>query len=168
MSATDTYMPVSPPPPVDITTYSRSMHQHTKRQMEAASRSSHRHSGGRSSQRGGVPAMPNGVSSSSTSSTSPDRIHDYHDWENHEMGSELKHVHAIHRREIKSFKKVNWWRIQRQAVFYTYDQRGKWLTFPNLPSLGEPRSPCSRHGRWLPRTTWCGSLKATITMVVAT
>ncbi|KAF6802358.1 hypothetical protein CMUS01_15379, partial [Colletotrichum musicola] len=32
-------IPVSPPPPSDLSTYMRSMHQHTKRQMEAANRS---------------------------------------------------------------------------------------------------------------------------------
>ncbi|KAK6219875.1 hypothetical protein QIS74_05377 [Colletotrichum tabaci] len=42
-------IPVSPPPPSDISTYMRSMHQHTKRQMEAANRSSSRRSGGRTS-----------------------------------------------------------------------------------------------------------------------
>ncbi|KAK4157619.1 hypothetical protein C8A00DRAFT_40045 [Chaetomidium leptoderma] len=28
-------MPISPPPPSDLGTYARSMHQHTKRQMES-------------------------------------------------------------------------------------------------------------------------------------
>ncbi|KAK1453874.1 hypothetical protein CMEL01_05533 [Colletotrichum melonis] len=42
-------IPVSPPPPSDLSTYMRSMHQHTKRQMEAANRSSTRRSGGRTS-----------------------------------------------------------------------------------------------------------------------
>ncbi|TDZ12995.1 hypothetical protein C8034_v004934 [Colletotrichum sidae] len=42
-------IPVSPPPPSDLSTYMRSMHQHTKRQMEAANRSSSRRSGGRTS-----------------------------------------------------------------------------------------------------------------------
>jgi len=37
------------------------MHQHTKRQMEAASRASHRRSGNNPN---GTSAMPNGVSSS--------------------------------------------------------------------------------------------------------
>ncbi|KAK4043461.1 hypothetical protein C8A01DRAFT_32387 [Parachaetomium inaequale] len=30
-------MPLSPPPPPDLGTYARSMHQHTKRQMESIS-----------------------------------------------------------------------------------------------------------------------------------
>ncbi|KAK1688095.1 hypothetical protein CORC01_09311 [Colletotrichum orchidophilum] len=42
-------IPISPPPPSDLSTYMRSMHQHTKRQMEAANRSSTRRSGGRTS-----------------------------------------------------------------------------------------------------------------------
>ncbi|KAK8017442.1 hypothetical protein PG993_013768 [Apiospora rasikravindrae] len=67
----------SPPPPQDISSYSRFMHQHTKRQMEAASRSSHRRSG-RSSHNSHVPAMPNGVSSSNDEASSPNSI-EYHD-----------------------------------------------------------------------------------------
>lgn len=65
-SARDSYsMSMSPSPPSDIGTYSRSMHQHTKRQMEAASsrRSSGSSSGSPSSS--GPSAMPNGVSSRS-------------------------------------------------------------------------------------------------------
>ncbi|KAI3401000.1 hypothetical protein diail_705 [Diaporthe ilicicola] len=67
----------SPPPPTDIGSYSRTMLQHTKRQMEAFSGASDRRSrstGSRSSgQRGvGTPALPNGVSQSSTS---PDEYH---------------------------------------------------------------------------------------------
>ena len=54
-------MPASPPPPADLPTYSRSMHQHTKKQMEAASRSPHRRSGN-NSHTTAVPSMPNGVS----------------------------------------------------------------------------------------------------------
>ena len=70
-SARDSYsMSMSPSPPSDIGTYSRSMHQHTKRQMEAASsrRSSGSSSGGGSSSspsNSGPSAMPNGVSSRS-------------------------------------------------------------------------------------------------------
>ncbi|AEO56265.1 hypothetical protein MYCTH_2300995 [Thermothelomyces thermophilus ATCC 42464] len=34
-----TSMPLSPPPPSDLGSYSRFMHQHTKRQMESISQS---------------------------------------------------------------------------------------------------------------------------------
>ncbi|KAK0609249.1 hypothetical protein B0T17DRAFT_619492 [Bombardia bombarda] len=53
----------SPPPPVDLGTYSRSMHQHTKRQMELVSTSSRRSQGGSSQQqsRDTTSAIPNGV-----------------------------------------------------------------------------------------------------------
>ncbi|KAK0652126.1 hypothetical protein B0T16DRAFT_95398 [Cercophora newfieldiana] len=70
MSATrDSFaMPFSPPPPVDLGTYSRSMLQHTKRQMEAASTTGQQSSSPRSSQGsqagGGPPPLPNGVASS--------------------------------------------------------------------------------------------------------
>ncbi|KAK8135449.1 hypothetical protein PG984_003389 [Apiospora sp. TS-2023a] len=81
MSSSDSYGSMSmasssPSPPQDISSYSRFMHQHTKRQMEAASRSSHRR-GGRSSQNSSTPAMPNGVSSS-TDGSSPNSV-EYHD-----------------------------------------------------------------------------------------
>lgn len=66
-------MPVSPPPPVDLPTYSRSMYQHTKRLMEAGSSSSHRRAP--RTNHSAVPGMPNGASSSS-SSASPNA--DYH------------------------------------------------------------------------------------------
>lgn len=54
----------SPPPPANIGTYARSMHQHTKRQMEAMSRATERRS--RSHNHHGTPSMPNGVNSSSS------------------------------------------------------------------------------------------------------
>ncbi|CRK39023.1 hypothetical protein BN1708_016704 [Verticillium longisporum] len=38
-------IPTPPPPPASLNVYQRSMHQHTKRQMELANRSSHRRSG---------------------------------------------------------------------------------------------------------------------------
>ena len=38
-------IPVSPPPPSDMNTYQRFMHDHTRRQMDAANRSCHRRSG---------------------------------------------------------------------------------------------------------------------------
>ncbi len=47
--------PFSRTPPPDLGTYSRSMHQHTKKQMEAASRSERRRS---SLLANGVPARP--------------------------------------------------------------------------------------------------------------
>ncbi|POS78958.1 hypothetical protein DHEL01_v202645 [Diaporthe helianthi] len=67
----------SPPTPTDLGSYSRTMLQHTKRQMEAFSGNSERRSrvnGSRSSGQHGVgtPAMPNGVHQASSS---PD---DYH------------------------------------------------------------------------------------------
>ncbi|KAI1437486.1 hypothetical protein GGR50DRAFT_692264 [Xylaria sp. CBS 124048] len=52
-------------PPVDLASYSRSMHSHTKRQMEAAMVSSSRYTP-RSSQQPLVSAMRHGSSSSST------------------------------------------------------------------------------------------------------
>ncbi|KAJ9151593.1 hypothetical protein NKR19_g4839 [Coniochaeta hoffmannii] len=64
---------MSPSPPTDIGSYSRFMHQHTKRQMDAANRSSQRRSNHHTSNRsvnGATPSMPNGVSS--RSSRSPD------------------------------------------------------------------------------------------------
>ena len=57
-----TAMPVSPPPPTDLPTYARSMHQHTKQQMEAASRTPHHRSG--SNYTTATSSMPNSTSSS--------------------------------------------------------------------------------------------------------
>ncbi|KAH8663970.1 hypothetical protein BX600DRAFT_463361 [Xylariales sp. PMI_506] len=65
----------SPPPPVDLPTYAKSMHQHTKRQMEAASRSTHRRGNHQSHSQ--MPGLPNGISSTS-SSQSPNGV-EYHD-----------------------------------------------------------------------------------------
>ncbi|KAH6686267.1 hypothetical protein F5X68DRAFT_208649 [Plectosphaerella plurivora] len=56
-------IPVSPPPPSDINSYQRFMHQHTKKQMEAAGRSSHRRSNGH---RGSI------ASTTTNGTTSPD------------------------------------------------------------------------------------------------
>ena len=62
---------MSASPPSDLGSYSRFMHQHTKRQMDAARGSSNRRSNHhQSTQSGGTPSMPNGVSS--RSSRSPD------------------------------------------------------------------------------------------------
>jgi len=88
-STQDSYsigMSTSPPPPVDIGAYARSMHQHTKRQMEAANQSSLRRSQSDSSQHNGgaaaaesngTSAMPNGVSSSVSSSQRGNNSGDY-------------------------------------------------------------------------------------------
>lgn len=57
-------IPVSPPPPSDINSYQRFMHQHTKKQMEAAGRSTHRRSG----HRGSI------ASTTTNGSTSPDSL----------------------------------------------------------------------------------------------
>lgn len=57
----------SPPPPIDLSSYMRSMHQHTKRQVEVASQSSHWRAEG--SQPVMAP-MPNGYSSEMSSSDS--------------------------------------------------------------------------------------------------
>lgn len=57
-------------PPTDLPTYSRFMHQHTKRQMESATRSSGRRSPRNANPRDdGTSSLPNGVSSSSRSPT---------------------------------------------------------------------------------------------------
>ncbi|KAK1775254.1 hypothetical protein QBC45DRAFT_11540 [Copromyces sp. CBS 386.78] len=61
---------MSPPPPFDLGSYSRSMHQHTKRQMEASQtnlpRSSgsptNSHNSNSQSQSNATPSLPNGVS----------------------------------------------------------------------------------------------------------
>ncbi|CAJ2507291.1 Uu.00g084770.m01.CDS01 [Anthostomella pinea] len=65
-------------PPSDLLSYSKTMHMHTKRQMEAANMSNTRRS---RSSRSAVPSMPNGSSSisSSSSSRSDDGAHEYHD-----------------------------------------------------------------------------------------
>jgi hypothetical protein len=69
---------MSPSAPTDIGSYSRFMHQHTKRQMDAATggrssqpsqRRSNHHNSSRSGS-AGTPSMPNGVSS--RGSRSPD------------------------------------------------------------------------------------------------
>lgn len=72
---------VSSSPPSDLGSYSRIMHQHTKRQMEAARgtssrRSNHHHSQSQSSENGGTSSMLNGVPSSSRSNSPDD--HGYH------------------------------------------------------------------------------------------
>ncbi|KAI0801711.1 hypothetical protein GGR55DRAFT_667658 [Xylaria sp. FL0064] len=80
MSSRGTYtisMPANMSPPHDLKSYSRSMHSHTKRQMEAANMSSSRRS--THSQNSPVPSMPNGTStSSSTSSRTLNASHEYH------------------------------------------------------------------------------------------
>ncbi|KXJ93055.1 hypothetical protein Micbo1qcDRAFT_160971 [Microdochium bolleyi] len=75
MPSRENFIPISASPPTDISSYARFMHQHTKRQMEAASRSSHRRSGNMSP--GGTPSMSNGTSS--TSPASLNGVHEYHD-----------------------------------------------------------------------------------------
>ncbi|KAK4458374.1 hypothetical protein QBC42DRAFT_156373, partial [Cladorrhinum samala] len=57
----------SPPPPVDLGTYSRSMHQHTKRQMESINQSLRQGSdaptnGPQRSSSSATSSLPNGVS----------------------------------------------------------------------------------------------------------
>ncbi|KAI0146331.1 hypothetical protein GGR57DRAFT_478865 [Xylariaceae sp. FL1272] len=72
-------MPSNMSPPSDLASYSRVMHLHTKRQMEAANMSSRRHE--RSSD-APVPSMPNGNSGNSSTSPSSSRgsrdSHEYH------------------------------------------------------------------------------------------
>jgi hypothetical protein len=60
-------MPLSPPPPPDLGTYARSMHQHTKRQMESISSQSPPRSSqtGQSSPTG----LPGGVSNRNRNSS---------------------------------------------------------------------------------------------------
>ncbi|KAI3323174.1 hypothetical protein HD806DRAFT_498292 [Xylariaceae sp. AK1471] len=85
MSPRSTYtisMPANMSPPNDLTSYSRSMHMHTKRQMEAANMSSSRRSG--HSQHSPMSTMSNGTSLSSSSSNSSSRAmngshHEYHE-----------------------------------------------------------------------------------------
>ncbi|KAI1776163.1 hypothetical protein F4818DRAFT_413262 [Hypoxylon cercidicola] len=77
MSSRSSYtnsMPSSLPPPVDLASYARSMHQHTKRQMEAANMPTSRRNG--RTTRSHAPSLPNGTSSSS-SPRSPEV--EYHD-----------------------------------------------------------------------------------------
>ncbi|KAI1468529.1 uncharacterized protein F4812DRAFT_458960 [Daldinia caldariorum] len=62
-------MPSSIPSPVDLASYARSMHLHTKRQMEAANMPTSRRSN--RSSRTHVPGLPNGTSGTS-SSRNPD------------------------------------------------------------------------------------------------
>ncbi|KAI1490422.1 hypothetical protein F5X96DRAFT_669693 [Biscogniauxia mediterranea] len=70
-------MPSSLPPPIDLASYSRSMHLHTKRQMEAANMTTPTRRGGRTTSANSIPSLPNGPSStSSTSSRSPNAVHD--------------------------------------------------------------------------------------------
>ncbi|KAK4203881.1 hypothetical protein QBC40DRAFT_13099 [Triangularia verruculosa] len=61
---------MSPPPPSDLGSYARSMHQHTKRQMDSisqASTSPERGSPSQSNDRSsGTNSMPNGVSNRRT------------------------------------------------------------------------------------------------------
>ncbi|KAI1214992.1 uncharacterized protein F4807DRAFT_16671 [Annulohypoxylon truncatum] len=79
MSSRSSYnmsMPASLPPPVDLLSYARSMHQHTKRQMEAANMPTSRRS--IRSPRSHVTSLPNGTSGSSSSSRSPGEV-EYHD-----------------------------------------------------------------------------------------
>ncbi|KAK3988604.1 hypothetical protein QBC44DRAFT_98792 [Cladorrhinum sp. PSN332] len=56
----------SPPPPVDLGAYARSMHQHTKRQMESINQSTRQNSGastnGDCSYSSTTSSVPNGVS----------------------------------------------------------------------------------------------------------
>ncbi|KAI1736211.1 hypothetical protein F4680DRAFT_432948 [Xylaria scruposa] len=72
-------MPTTMSPPVDLASYSRIMHSHTKRQMEAAniSASSRRR---QRSQSPPVSSMPNGTSSSShpSSARGVNGTHEYH------------------------------------------------------------------------------------------
>ncbi|KAL6849788.1 hypothetical protein ACO1O0_009333 [Amphichorda felina] len=68
----DTYtinIPSSPPPPTDLSSYSRFMHDHTKRQMEAQGAFSEHKSS--SSARKGIASG----SSSMTNGTSPSDFH---------------------------------------------------------------------------------------------
>ncbi|KAI0408114.1 hypothetical protein F4802DRAFT_550544 [Xylaria palmicola] len=75
-------MPSNMSPPHDLASYSRSMHSHTKRQMEAANMSSTRRgsggSGGNHSQTSPVSSMPNGTTANPQSSTRMNGSHEYH------------------------------------------------------------------------------------------
>ncbi|KAK0739606.1 hypothetical protein B0T21DRAFT_285919 [Apiosordaria backusii] len=59
-------LPISPPPPSDLGSYARSMHQHTKRQMDSISQASSSPNRRSPSQNGdsrsGTSSLPNGVS----------------------------------------------------------------------------------------------------------
>lgn len=66
-------IPNYPSPPQDLGSYMRSMHQHTKRQMDAMSRSQERRS--RNNGHHTTPSMPNGVGGSSSS---PDEYPSHH------------------------------------------------------------------------------------------
>ncbi|KAI3334915.1 hypothetical protein F4824DRAFT_466425 [Ustulina deusta] len=80
MSSRGTYtisMPANMSPPNDLTSYARSMHSHTKRQMEAANMSSSRRSG--HLQNSPVPPMSNGTLTNSSSSVrTMNGSHEYH------------------------------------------------------------------------------------------
>ncbi|TRX96287.1 hypothetical protein FHL15_003011 [Xylaria flabelliformis] len=66
-------------PPIDLASYSRSMHSHTKRQMEAANISASSRRQRNHSQNSPVSSMPNGTSSSPSNSTrSVNGTHEYH------------------------------------------------------------------------------------------
>ncbi|KAI0199021.1 hypothetical protein F4808DRAFT_433869 [Astrocystis sublimbata] len=87
MSSRGTYtisLPSNMSPPNDLTSYSRSMHTHTKRQMEAANiSSSSRQRGHSQSQHSPVSSMPNGVRRGSPRNGSPgatrvNGTHEYH------------------------------------------------------------------------------------------
>ncbi|KAI0398195.1 hypothetical protein F5Y17DRAFT_411361 [Xylariaceae sp. FL0594] len=78
-------MPANMTPPHDLASYSRFMHQHTKRQMEAVRMSPSRQgrSSGRSRDHSPVPAMMNGTpaarGASSRSTARLNGAHEYHD-----------------------------------------------------------------------------------------
>ncbi|KAI1117319.1 hypothetical protein F5Y14DRAFT_403967 [Nemania sp. NC0429] len=81
MSARGTFnisIPNNMSPPHDLTSYSRSMHSHTKRQMEAANMPVSRRSG--QSRNGPMASMPNGTSTDSTASATSamNGVHGYH------------------------------------------------------------------------------------------
>lgn len=79
MSSRGTYsspMNMSPAPPSDLPTYARFMHQHTKKQMEEASRSSHR--SGHRAANSSTSVLPNGISPSSSGSSSRSPYVEYH------------------------------------------------------------------------------------------
>ncbi|KAI5924138.1 hypothetical protein F4810DRAFT_709856 [Camillea tinctor] len=61
-------MPTSLPPPIDLASYSRSMHLHTKRQMEAANMATPTRRSGRTTSTTAIPSLANGTSSGSSTS----------------------------------------------------------------------------------------------------
>lgn len=61
VSASIPVSPPPPPPPTDLSSYSRTMHQHTKQMMEAVSRPSSHRRGSRNHSQGAAPQQ-NGVS----------------------------------------------------------------------------------------------------------